>query len=221
MDSRGVEFNITYGSETQHINLNIPGKYNVMNALGSAGACLEEGIPLKVVKKGLEAMLCVPGRCEIVTKNYNLGYEVIVDYAHTPDSLENILKTVKEFTKGRIISVFGCGGERDNTKRPIMGRLGSELSDLAIITSDNPRTEEPMSIIKEITSGIDKDNYIIVENRREAIKKAMETAEQGDIIVLAGKGHEDYQVLKDKTIHFDEREIIAEIVKELKEGGSL
>lgn len=217
MHSRGVDFNITYGSEKEHINLNIPGKYNVMNALGSAGACLKEGISLSLVKKGLEAMIAVPGRCEIVTKDYNLGYEVIVDYAHTPDGLENILKTAREFTKGRLISVFGCGGDRDNKKRPIMGRIGSELSDLAVITSDNPRTEEPMAIIKEITEGIKKDNYIIVENRREAIKKAMEMAEKDDVIVVAGKGHEDYQILKDKTIHFDEREIIGEIVEALKE----
>jgi UDP-N-acetylmuramoyl-L-alanyl-D-glutamate--2,6-diaminopimelate ligase len=186
-----------------------------MNALGSAGACLKEGISLKTVKKGLENMLCVPGRCEIVTKDYNLGYEVIVDYAHTPDGLENILKTAREFTKGRLISVFGCGGDRDNTKRPIMGKIGTELSDLAVITSDNPRTEDPMSIIKEIITGVEKNNYTVVENRREAIKKAMEMAKKDDVIVVAGKGHEDYQVLKDKTIHFDEREIIAEIVKEL------
>lgn len=215
MHSRGVDFNITYENETEHINLNIPGKYNVMNALGSAGACLKEGISLKVVKKGLENMLCVPGRCEIVTKDYNLGYEVIVDYAHTPDGLENILKTAREFTKGRLISVFGCGGDRDNTKRPIMGKIGTELSDLAVITSDNPRTEDPMSIINEVITGIEKDNYTVVENRREAIKKAMEMAKKDDVIVVAGKGHEDYQILKDKTIHFDEREVIAEIVKEL------
>lgn len=216
MHSRGVSFNITYENEREHINLNIPGKYNVMNALGSAGACLKEGISLSLVKKGLEDMLAVPGRCEIVTKDYNLGYDVIVDYAHTPDGLENILKTAREFTKGRLISVFGCGGDRDNTKRPIMGKIGTDLSDLAVITSDNPRTEEPMSIIKEIIEGVKRDNYIIVENRREAIKKAMEIAKKDDVIVVAGKGHEDYQILKDKTIHFDEREVIGEIVQELR-----
>lgn len=216
MHSRGVDFDVTYKNEMTHINLNIPGKYNVMNALGCVGACLGEGISIDIVKKGLESMLCVPGRCEIVTQNYNLGYEVIVDYAHTPDGLENILKTAKEFTKGKLISVFGCGGDRDNTKRPIMGKIGTELSDLAVITSDNPRTEDPMSIIKEIEKGVQKDNYIVVENRRDAIKKAMELAKKDDVIVVAGKGHEDYQILKDKTIHFDEREVIAEIVEELK-----
>ncbi|MFL0195517.1 UDP-N-acetylmuramoyl-L-alanyl-D-glutamate--2,6-diaminopimelate ligase [Clostridium sp. WILCCON 0269] len=213
--SRGVDFNISYRGKTGHINLNIPGKYNVMNALGSAGACLAEGIDLDTVKKGLEAILSVPGRCEIVTKSYNLGYEVVVDYAHTPDGLENILKSAREFTKGKLITVFGCGGDRDSTKRPIMGRIGTELSDFAVITSDNPRGEEPMAIIKNILEGIEKSNYSVIENRREAIKKAMEMASVGDVVVIAGKGHEDYQVLKDKTIHFDEREIVAEIIGEL------
>lgn len=216
MHSRGIEFDLTYNSKVAHINLNIPGRYNVMNALGSAAACLNEGISLEIVKKGLESMLCVPGRCEIVTQNYNLGYEVIVDYAHTPDGLQNILNTAREFTKGRLISVFGCGGDRDNTKRPIMGKIGTDLSDIAVITSDNPRTEDPMSIIKEVVAGVEKDNYIVIENRREAIKKAMEMAKKDDVIVIAGKGHEDYQILKDKTIHFDEREVVSEIVKELK-----
>lgn len=216
MHSRGVDFTVTYDNKSEHINLNIPGKYNVSNALGSIGACLSEGIELSVIKKGLEKMLFVPGRCEIVTQAHNLGYEVIVDYAHTPDGLENILKTAREFTKGKLISVFGCGGDRDNTKRPIMGKIGGELSDLAVITSDNPRTEDPMTIIDQVVKGIEKDNYIIVENRRAAIKKAMEKANKGDVIVVAGKGHEDYQVLKDRTIHFDEREVIEEIIKELK-----
>lgn len=216
MHSRGVEFDVTYKNETQHINLNIPGKYNVMNALGSIGACVNEGIDIKIVKQGLENLLAVPGRCEIVTHGYNLDYEIIVDYAHTPDGLENILNTVREFKKGRLIAVFGCGGDRDNTKRPIMGKIGTDLSDFAIITSDNPRTEEPMSIIHEIVSGIQNKNYEVIENRREAIKAAMKMAQKDDIVVIAGKGHEDYQILKDKTIHFDEREVVAEIVKELE-----
>ena len=156
----------------------------------------------------------MPGRCEIVVNTNNLKFEIILDYAHTPDALENILKTVREFTKGRLISVFGCGGDRDKTKRAIMGKIGTELSDISVITSDNPRTEEPMQIIKDVAHGIEKDNYEIVENRRDAIKRAMEIASPGDIIVIAGKGHEDYQVLKEKTIHFDEREVISDILKE-------
>lgn len=212
--SRGAEFDLYYKNKRIHINLSIPGRYNVYNALCSAGACLSEGISLEDVKKGLENVV-VPGRCEIATKEYNLDYDVIIDYAHTPDGLENILKTAREFTKGRLISVFGCGGDRDRTKRPIMGRIGSDISDIAIVTSDNPRTEEPMKIIDDIVEGIKKENYLIVENRRDAIKKAMEIAQKGDVIVVAGKGHEDYQILKDKVIHFDEREVIGEIIKEL------
>lgn len=213
MHSRGVEFDLGYDNNTVRINLNIPGKYNVENALGSAGACLMEGISLEIVKKGLERMLCVPGRCEIVNYGSNLGFDIIVDYAHTPDGLENILKTAREFTTGRLISVFGCGGDRDRTKRPIMGDIGTKLSDIAVITSDNPRTEDPDLIIKDILEGVSKDNYIVVENRREAIKRAIETAKKGDVIVIAGKGHEDYQILKTGKIHFDEREVVKEILE--------
>lgn len=214
MHSRGIDFNINYKDSCSTINLKIPGKYNVYNALCSASACINEGISLEAVKRGLEQVL-VPGRCEIVTKNYDLGFEVIVDYAHTPDGLENILKTAREFTKARLITVFGCGGDRDRTKRPIMGKIGSDMSDVVIITSDNPRTEEPEVIIEEIKGGVERDNYILIENRRDAIKKAIEIARKGDVVVVAGKGHEDYQILKDKVIHFDEREIIKEIIEEL------
>ncbi|GAA0723963.1 UDP-N-acetylmuramoyl-L-alanyl-D-glutamate--2,6-diaminopimelate ligase [Clostridium malenominatum] len=215
MHSRGIKFSVDYKDEKEEIDIHIPGRYNISNALGAMLACLNEGISLNAVKNGLENLSGVPGRCEIVTKNYNLGYDVIVDYAHTPDGLDNILKTAREFTKGRLISIFGCGGDRDKTKRPIMGNIGTELSDVAIITSDNPRTEEPLMIIEDILKGIKKDNYIVVENRREAIKTAMGMAREGDVIVLAGKGHEDYQILKDKTIHFDEREVVKEIIEEL------
>ncbi|MFD3157433.1 UDP-N-acetylmuramoyl-L-alanyl-D-glutamate--2,6-diaminopimelate ligase [Haloimpatiens sp. FM7330] len=212
--SKGIDFEICYENKTEKINLSIPGKYNVYNSLGIIAACLSENISLEDIKIGLKK-LQVPGRCEIVTKNYQLGFDVIVDYAHTPDGLENILKTAREFTKGKLISVFGCGGDRDKTKRPIMGDIGSKLSDIAIVTSDNPRTEDPMSIIQDVISGIKKDNYVTIENRKEAIKKAMKIAQKGDVVVVAGKGHEDYQILKDKTIHFDEREIVSELIKEL------
>jgi UDP-N-acetylmuramoyl-L-alanyl-D-glutamate--2,6-diaminopimelate ligase len=215
MHSTGVDFNIKYQGVSEKISLKIPGRYNVYNALCSAAVCFNEGVKFDEVREGLEKVL-VPGRCEIVTHNYKLGYEIIIDYAHTPDGLENILKTVREFTKGRVISVFGCGGDRDKTKRPIMGKLGTELSDIAIITSDNPRSEEPNTIIDDIVMGISKKNYIIVENRRLAIEKAIDIAEKYDVIVIAGKGHEDYQELKDKVIHFDEREIVKEIIEKQK-----
>jgi UDP-N-acetylmuramoyl-L-alanyl-D-glutamate--2,6-diaminopimelate ligase len=214
MHSRGSKFDLIYKDERIRINLSLPGRYNIYNALGSAAACLNEGVSLEAVKRGLNGVF-VPGRCEIVTKDNNLGFEVIVDYAHTPDGLENILNTAREFTKGRLITVFGCGGDRDRTKRPIMGDIASSLSDIIVVTSDNPRTEDPQAIIKDILEGVKKDNYEVIENRRDAIEKAIKLAKKDDIIVVAGKGHEDYQELKDKVIHFDEREIIADIIKEL------
>lgn len=215
MTSRGAEFRLCYKGNEEDVKINIPGMYNVYNALSSASACLNEGIEFERVKEGLETMDYVPGRCEVVSRKYNLDFDIIIDYAHTPDGLSNILKTAREFTKGRLISVFGCGGDRDKTKRPIMGDIGTKLSDIAIVTSDNPRSEEPESIIKDIVSGIKKDNYIVECDRKKAIKKSIEMAKKGDVIVIAGKGHEDYQILKDKTIHFDEREIVADIIKEL------
>lgn len=206
---------MNYLNENIHINLNIPGRYNIYNALGSAGACLLEGLTLQQVKSGLEALKSIPGRCEPYESSIDLGFDIIIDYAHTPDGLMNILKTAREFTKNKLICVFGCGGDRDNTKRSIMGDIGTKMSDIAIITSDNPRNEEPMRIIQEILQGAKKENYITIENRKEAIKRAIIIAKKGDVIVLAGKGHEDYQILKEGKIHFDEREVIAEILKEL------
>lgn len=217
MHSRGAEFDLSYKGKKTSIHINIPGKYNISNALSSAGACLAQGLSLSDVKKGLGNMLNVPGRCELITCASQLGFEMIVDYAHTPDGLSNILSTAREFTSARLISVFGCGGDRDKTKRPIMGNIGTLLSDIAVITSDNPRSEDCSDIIKDVVAGCTKDNFIVIVNRREAIKKAMQIAGHGDVIVVAGKGHEDYQILKDETIHFDEREIIAELVDDMKD----
>ncbi|MEK6265085.1 MAG: UDP-N-acetylmuramoyl-L-alanyl-D-glutamate--2,6-diaminopimelate ligase [Clostridium sp.] len=213
MNSRGSKFTLEYSGKSIEIELKIPGNYNVYNALGSIAVCLNQGIELQVIKLGLQEVQ-VPGRCEIVGGNYNLGFEIILDYAHSPDGLENILKTARGFTKSKLISVFGCGGDRDKTKRPIMGKIGTDLSDYSVITSDNPRNEDPLDIIKDVVREIKKDNFEIIENRREAIKRAMEIAEKDDVIVIAGKGHEDYQVLKGKTIHFDEREVVSQIIKE-------
>jgi UDP-N-acetylmuramoyl-L-alanyl-D-glutamate--2,6-diaminopimelate ligase len=214
LNSKGVEFELLYKNLSHKIRLSIPGKYNIYNALGCIGVCIKEGIDIEKIIEGLRNVR-VPGRCEIVTSKYDLGFDVVIDYAHSPDGLKNILSTAREFTKGRLISVFGCGGDRDKKKRPIMGNIGSVQSDFCIVTSDNPRTEEPMKIIDDVVEGIKKDNYIIVENRREAIKKSMSIAKENDVIVIAGKGHEDYQILKDKTIHFDEREIVEELIGEL------
>jgi UDP-N-acetylmuramoyl-L-alanyl-D-glutamate--2,6-diaminopimelate ligase len=213
MHSRGSKFTLEYKENTCEIELNIPGNYNVYNALGAITVCLNQGVDLASIKLGIQKVQ-VLGRCELVATGHNLGFEIILDYAHTPDGLENILKTAREFTKNKLICVFGCGGDRDKAKRAIMGKIGSELSDISVITSDNPRTEEPLEIINDIVQGVKKHNFEIIENRREAIKRAIEIASQGDVIVIAGKGHEDYQILKYKTIHFDEREVVSEIIKE-------
>ena len=216
MTSRGARYTLVSKENTCDISIFIPGKYNVYNSLCAAAVCLDEGIPVKYVVKGLEKVQ-VPGRCELVTKDYNLGFDIIIDYAHSPDGLENILNTAREFTGGKLISVFGCGGNRDKTKRPIMGGIGAKLSDIAIITSDNPRDEEPADIIKDILSGVPSSNYLVIENRKEAIRKAIEIADKGDVVVIAGKGHEDYQIFKDnEIIHFDEREIVKEILNDRK-----
>jgi len=212
MNSRGISFNLCYNHKQSSVLLNMPGAFNLFNALCSASACLLEGIDIETVAMGLNSITGVPGRCEVASNKYDLDYDIILDYAHTPDSLKQILETVKEFTKGRVICVFGCGGDRDTTKRAEMGYIGTNLSDIAIITSDNPRSEEPLKIIEDIVLGIKNDNYIIEENRKEAIKKAINIAREGDVIVIAGKGHETYQILKNETIHFDEREVVKEIL---------
>lgn len=210
--SKGIQFDLNYSGIIHRINLSLPGIYNVYNALACAAACINEGISIEDIEKGLQNVT-VPGRCEIVTKSYNLGYEIIIDYAHTPDGLENILKTVREFTKGRLIVVFGCGGDRDKEKRPIMGEIGTRLSDLAIITSDNPRTEKPEEIINDIVAGVKSNNYILITDRKTAICEAVRIANKNDTVVIAGKGHEDYQVLKDKTVNFNEKQIIQEALQ--------
>ena len=215
ISSKGVKFDVAYKDKVEHISINIPGKYNVENALGVIGVALQEGMTLREIADGMKKLKAVPGRCELVSFGENIPFDIIVDYAHTPDGLENIIKTLKELTEGRLITIFGCGGDRDKTKRPIMGRIATELSDIAIVTSDNPRTEEPGAIIKDILSGINSDNYIVEENRLEAIKKGMMMAKEKDVLLIAGKGHEDYQILKDKTIAFDERVIVKELIKEL------
>lgn len=213
LESMDIIFDVNIkNQEEEGVLLPIPGEYNVYNALGAIGACYSLGISLNDIKNGLKDVV-VPGRCERAARKYNLPFEIIIDYAHTPDGLENILKTARQFTKGKLISVFGCGGDRDKVKRPQMGKIGVDYSDIAIITSDNPRSEEPEVIIEDVISGIDKDNFIKITNRHDAIEKAINIAEKDDVIVIAGKGHETYQILNTGTIHFDEREVIDEILK--------
>lgn len=212
--SKYTKFDLKYKGETVTVSIPLPGRFNVYNALAAASACISEGISLEKIKEGLEYIKGISGRSEVIDSGR--GFTLVIDYAHTPDGLENILNTVREYAKGRIITLFGCGGDRDKTKRPIMGEVAAKLSDICIVTSDNPRTEEPMDIIKDIIPGVLKTSkdYIIIEDRREAIKKAIDTAKAEDVIVIAGKGHETYQILKDKTIHFDEREIVSEVLQQ-------
>lgn len=209
--SNGSEFKVNL-EKVEEFSINIPGEYNIYNSLGCIICAYNLNIPMNKIKEGLSDVV-IPGRCELVAKEKNLPYSIIIDYAHTPDGLENILSTVKAFTRNRMISVFGCGGDRDKVKRPQMGKIGCELSDIAIITSDNPRSEEPMDIINDIVKPLNYDNFVIEVNRKEAIRKAMNMALEGDVIVIAGKGHETYQILKDETIHFDEREVVYDILE--------
>ena len=205
------EGDIHFKINGEEFNSVLPGEYNVYNALGAVGAMSILGISNESIRKGLLDVV-VPGRCERIGYKYDIPYDIIIDFAHTPDGLKNILETLKGFTKNRLIAVYGCGGDRDKVKRAELGRIGTELADLAIITSDNPREEDPMAIIKEIVAGITKSNYLAIENRVEAIKLALGMAEEGDVVVLASKGHENYQITNEGVIHFDEREVVDEIL---------
>lgn len=205
------EGDIHFDVNGESYNSVLPGEYNIYNALGVIAAVNILGISVNAVKKGLLDVV-VPGRCERVGYKYDINYDIIIDFAHTPDGLKNILETLKGYTKNRLIAVYGCGGDRDKVKRAELGRIGTEIADLAVITSDNPRDEDPMYIIKEIIAGITKSNYLAIENRTEAIRLALNMAEEGDVVVLAGKGHENYQITNEGVIHFDEREVVDEIL---------
>jgi len=208
----GVEFDLNYQNECERVSLAIPGGFSVYNALTAAGCCLAAGLSLKEIADGLKTAKGVKGRIEVV--HTNTDYTVIIDYAHTPDGLLNILNAIKGFAKGRIVTLFGCGGDRDKTKRPQMGKIAGQLSDFCIVTSDNPRSEDPGAIIEDILVGMRETDcrYAVVENRFEAIEFAVDNAKPDDIILLAGKGHEPYQILKDRTIVFDEREIVLKLI---------
>ncbi len=215
--SDGVRFTAVHGAQRVEVRLPIPGKFTVYNALTVLGMALQLDISLEAAANALRSAKGVKGRVEVVPTP-GKDYTVLIDYAHTPDGLENVLSSVKGFCKGRVIAVFGCGGDRDPIKRPIMGKIGTDIADIAIITSDNPRTEEPGAIIADIVKGIDssKNNYIVIENRVNAIYYAMDIAENNDIIILAGKGHETYQEICGVKHHMDEREIVAEHLGETR-----
>ncbi|MCM8789840.1 MAG: UDP-N-acetylmuramoyl-L-alanyl-D-glutamate--2,6-diaminopimelate ligase, partial [Candidatus Omnitrophica bacterium] len=189
------------------------GLHNVYNVLASCAWAQREDIRFEAIKSAIEKFAPVPGRLERI--DFDGKFKVFVDYAHTEDALKNIIASLRRLCRNRLIVVFGCGGDRDKTKRPKMGRVVSELADYAIVTSDNPRSEEPWQIINEIRKGIRKDNYCLIPQRFEAIKRALSIAREGDIVLVAGKGHEDYQVLRDRIIHFDDRQVIRECLNSL------
>lgn len=210
LHAEGVRFTAVLDSQRTEVSLPIPGKFTVYNALTVLGIAAQLGISLEACANALSRAEGVKGRVEVVPTP-GKPYSVLIDYAHTPDGLENVLSSVRGFCKGRLISVFGCGGDRDPIKRPIMGKIGATLSDIAVITSDNPRTEDPMAIIQDILNGIKPEmgEYIVIEDRRKAIRYAMDIAKKDDIIVLAGKGHETYQDIGGQKHHLDEREEVA------------
>ena len=215
--SDGICFTAVYGEKKVPVRLSIPGKFTVYNALNVLGMAMQLGISLEDAAAALATAKGVKGRVEVVPTP-GKDYTVLIDYAHTPDGLENVLSSVKGYCKGRLIAVFGCGGDRDPIKRPIMGKIGTDIADIAVITSDNPRTEDPETIVSHIVAGVskDKNNYEVIVNRVQAIHHAMDIAQKHDIIVLAGKGHETYQEVCGVKHHMDEREIVAEYLEKTR-----
>lgn len=202
----GTKFSFVSPRGQISIETQLIGRHNIYNILAAAGAALAQGVDLKIIKNGIEHLQGVPGRLERVGKGQN--FFVFVDYAHTEDALKNVLGNLKKVTKNKIILVFGCGGDRDKTKRPKMGRVAGKLADWSIVTSDNPRSEDPQSVVDQVASGFQKKNFEIILDREKAIQKALSSAKKGDTVLIAGKGHEDYQIFKDKTIHFDDKEVV-------------
>ena len=200
----GVSYKLVTPTYEEDIFVPVTGRFTVYNTLAVIATSYLLGIDKSVIKESLKMTKGVPGRFEAVQNDK--GIHVIVDYAHTPDALENVINTVRGFATNKIITVFGCGGDRDNTKRPLMGGIADRLSDIAILTSDNPRTEDPNKIIEDVLKGMNGESYKVIIDRREAIVEAIKMAEKDDIVLIAGKGHEDYQILGREKIHFDDRE---------------
>ena len=218
MSTKNSQYTVNYKGESYPVSMNTTGLFNVYNTLAAIGACLQEGISMEAIDTALKTFSSVPGRFELIEEGQD--FAVVVDYAHTPDGLQNILETAKAIKENRIIIVFGCGGDRDATKRPIMGRIAAEYGDKIYVTSDNPRTEDPVQIVKDVEVGVkealrDGTSYEVIVNRREAIHHAFHDAKAGDIVIIAGKGHENYQILKNETIHFDDREEARKALKEI------
>ena len=210
IDALGVKYRLTTPTYSEDIFVPVPGRFTVYNTLATIAACYVLNISKEVIIESLAKTGGVAGRFETV-KN-DKGINIIVDYAHTPDALENVLNTAREFAKGRIITIFGCGGDRDTTKRPLMASIAQRLSDKCIVTSDNPRTEDPQNIINDVIVGLDKtkENYEIIIDRKDAIFHGIKNAKQDDIVIIAGKGHENYQIIGNIKNHFDDKEVANE-----------
>ena len=215
IQTSGVRFLLRTPKGESLIRLHISGLFSIYNAMGAAAMMQQAGYSLEQIVSGLEALKGVAGRLQAVNTN-GKPFSVYVDYAHTPDALENVLTTVRAFAKARVLSLFGCGGDRDRAKRPLMGEIGGRHSDYVIITSDNPRSEEPESIVKAIEEGVKKSGapYTVIVNRREAIAYALTILEENDILVIAGKGHENYQEINGVKHHFDDKEIVEELLRQ-------
>ena len=210
----GVEFDLIYDEKKEKIKSKIIGRFNVYNILAAIAAAIEAGISLDQIKKSVSTYQGTPGRMERVKSNSN--FQVFVDFAHSPDAIKNVLITLKEVKPSKIITVFGCGGDRDVDKRPIMGKICSDLSTISVVTSDNPRTEDPQKIISDVIAGMKQKKYVIEEDRYKAIEKAIALADDGDIVLIAGKGHETTQVFANKTKLFNDREIAEQIIRKAR-----
>jgi UDP-N-acetylmuramoyl-L-alanyl-D-glutamate--2,6-diaminopimelate ligase len=222
MDVAGTVFALEYPGQTSLVKTPLSGRYNVSNHLAAAGLCLAAGFDLDTIAAGLSALKMVPGRLEkidqlqVKDKSYLEAPLVFIDYAHTDDALKNALSALKPFCRGRLYVVFGCGGDRDRTKRPRMARVAEQLADFVIVTSDNPRTEKPEEIIDEIVTGFENpasEKITVEANRRKAIELAIKTAGNDDIVLIAGKGHEDYQIIGKKKCDFSDKLIAQQCLR--------
>ncbi|MBT2624428.1 UDP-N-acetylmuramoyl-L-alanyl-D-glutamate--2,6-diaminopimelate ligase [Bacillus sp. ISL-32] len=214
--AQGTSFELVTNKGTKPITISLVGQFNVYNVLAAVATCIAAGIPFETVAEAVEELHGVRGRFELVNKNQE--FPVIVDYAHTPDSLENVLKTCKDMTEGKVFVVVGCGGDRDKTKRPKMAKIAVQLADEPIFTSDNPRSEDPLAILRDMEAGVENEYYHSIANREQAIFFAIANARKGDVVLIAGKGHETYQQIGAETFDFDDAEVAARAIVELNKN---
>ncbi|MRX70811.1 UDP-N-acetylmuramoyl-L-alanyl-D-glutamate--2,6-diaminopimelate ligase [Bacillus lacus] len=217
MTASGTSFNLKTPAGTKKVEMKLIGKFSVYNVLAAAGAAAASGIPLDTIVEAIENLQAVRGRFEVVDAGQD--FTVIVDYAHTPDSLENVLKTIRQFARSNVYAVVGCGGDRDRAKRPVMAEIAATYSDVPIFTSDNPRSENPEQILKDMEQGVMGKDYLKIISREQAIFAAIEKAEAGDVVLIAGKGHETYQIIGTEILDFDDREVAIRAISSVRSGG--